>query len=881
MGPGCLQHIRLPLFFQDRPFLKYALGCYVEWWEITHRGNPNRGRQVLDLVVSLINGLGRFRVAGVAAALAVAATGVSSIPAEAVQRAPAKIDGFGPYTIGMPLADARKADPNAEESACGEIAEDRTCLVVKAAVFEEPAVIYAVLDEKRTKVDKIVAKLDPRLSRRRAFRCIRLSEKVFALLVVVYGSKYKQQYDADRRPLPAVAWDGELEGRLIFRANCKSQDEGMPMITVVPRKGEGSSVAADLSPSPSPAQRSDDPAALLQGQNPGGSPAARSDAVSALAESAKRVEQQIRSTQPVPQESVTGQGRRSAPVVFDGIPGDLSIDSPISDPKPAPSVPQIAIEDPSILPRAAPRTPVSVTLLPDATPKPADPAPVSEAAPAKAAPASQLTTENAPKPIPTPTTPTTATAAVPTPPQAAPAAEKPVDVARLSPAPSALPSSAPSSSPPPQPGAAAPTAGTVPAATPEPDQDILVDADDDEGEQIEPVREMPVFAQTGTSTSLASAAVQSHRSEAAGVRSSSAPSSFATPADAARIPPRDPAAQVASAPIPKSPTAPQSSTGQPRSLLAARDAARSAADPTPTTEVLPALDDEPTGTVSVSAERVAEPSSARPQAAVPEPNPAQATVPAPGPTQPAATPAQGEQRMASGQPLRLTRDADALPYRARLEPPPPAVDVDRQPIPSAAAPPPATVTDGQSAKTARRPVPPEPESRKTAEGIEDFGSQLDLRIDRQRRHWKAPVPAVRPWRVFGTSSLNGGSVAYDVADAIVLDEPRLPAGAENGSPESAAATKPLNVRESLPTKAPVPPRRPWNTLRDAVAVKHVTPPPVPSKRPSVEATARQQPEETLAVQTDGSTPELGSSATNAATADSESLSRGADTIDYF
>jgi len=150
----------------------------------------------------------RFRAAetAVAAAFAVMVMAAGSVPAEAEQRAPPRIDSFGPYKVGMPLADAKKADPNAKVGACAELAENRHCLIVKAAVFEEPAVIYAVLDEKRERVDKVIAKLDPKLSRRRAYRCIRLSEKVFALLVVVYGSKYKQQYDANKRPLPAVPW---------------------------------------------------------------------------------------------------------------------------------------------------------------------------------------------------------------------------------------------------------------------------------------------------------------------------------------------------------------------------------------------------------------------------------------------------------------------------------------------------------------------------------------------------------------------------------------------------------------------------------------------------------------------------------------------------
>ncbi|MCG8543753.1 MAG: hypothetical protein MJE12_06035, partial [Alphaproteobacteria bacterium] len=150
-----------------------------------------------------------------------------------------QITGFGPFTIGMTVDEAKTAAPRAKQEDCGEIAEDRQCLAMRAAVFNEPAMLYAVLDEEAKRVGKIVARLNPYRTHRRAFRCVRLSEKVFALLAVVYGSEFKQSYDEERRPLPAVAWDGIREGRLIFETNCQTQDEGAPTITVVPMKQPG------------------------------------------------------------------------------------------------------------------------------------------------------------------------------------------------------------------------------------------------------------------------------------------------------------------------------------------------------------------------------------------------------------------------------------------------------------------------------------------------------------------------------------------------------------------------------------------------------------------------------------------------------------------
>lgn len=784
----------------------------------------------MALGASIVTGIKRFYAAetAVAATLAVLITAASGVPAEAAQRAPPKIDSFGPYKVGMPLADAKKADPNAKEGECGELAEDRHCLILKAAVFEEPAIIYAVLDEKRERVDKVIAKMDPKLSRRRAYRCIRMSEKVFALLVVVYGSKYKQQYDENRRPLPAVAWDGELEGRLIFRANCKSQDEGTPMISVVPRRGERSSVAADLSPTPTPKKGTEDAADLLQGQKPGAKQTARSDAVSSLAESAKKAEQQVRRTPPVAQAPAAQQAEPADPVILGAGPGGLSIDDPPIAPKPAPGLAEIGIDDPSMLPRAAPRTPVSVALLPDGAPA------ASKALPERVVPAKPAVPAQTPPVVARKTAPAAVPAtakAVPAPatgsitkiegePEPTPTPKISVNVARL---PSNVPLSRTTSV-----RSIPPNAGSAVETEVEADQHTYADADDDEGEQIQPVRTMPVFAQDGPTSSLASAAVQVHRRGAVGNQTPAVTPAEQTPTPAA---PRDPAAQVASAAIPKSPKPAKPATGQPKSLIAARDTARPAADPNPrpyavekpkaatavrqpvrpsaTTPVpeptqtavdLPDIDDEPTGTVAVSADRVSGPAKTSVPAAAAAPKPATAIAPKPAT---AVAPKPLEQRIASGQPRRLTRNAGALPERARIDTPTPSAGsgktVPLAPAKSARIAPVAPVQLGtpaigrpvarnpaQTDTIQNRPATPSttparrsrapstaPVSRKTADGVEDFGYQLDVRSERQKSRWKAPVPPVRPWRTFGTSSLTVGAVQVGTADTVVLDEPSV------------------------------------------------------------------------------------------------------------
>jgi hypothetical protein len=199
----------------------------------------------------------RARLYRRAAALGVAAGLVlpGGQPAWAQGQTP-RIDNFGPYTLGMTLDQAKAAHPGGKAGACGDVAPDRQCLVLDAAVFEEPGRIFAVLDAAGGKVDRIVAQLDPQLTQRRAYRCVRLAEKVFALLVVVYGPKYKQSYDQNRRPLPAVAWDGEQYGRLVFESKCRNADEGNPRISLVdfvPEGGERPKIAEKPAAPPAPA----------------------------------------------------------------------------------------------------------------------------------------------------------------------------------------------------------------------------------------------------------------------------------------------------------------------------------------------------------------------------------------------------------------------------------------------------------------------------------------------------------------------------------------------------------------------------------------------------------------------------------------------------
>jgi hypothetical protein len=173
------------------------------------------------------------------ASAAAVALSLAGGPAGAAQTLVPRIDSFGPYKLGMTLDQAKAAHKGGKSAPCGEIAADRQCIILGAAVFDEPGVIYAVLDASGGKVERIVVQLDPQLTRRRSYRCVRLAEKVFSLLAVVYGSKYKQSYDQNRKPLPAVAWDGALSGRLIFETRCRSADEGDPRIIVVEHHPEG------------------------------------------------------------------------------------------------------------------------------------------------------------------------------------------------------------------------------------------------------------------------------------------------------------------------------------------------------------------------------------------------------------------------------------------------------------------------------------------------------------------------------------------------------------------------------------------------------------------------------------------------------------------
>lgn len=268
---------------------------------------------------------------GAIAAVAVALLG---FPAGAAQMLVPRIDSFGPYKLGMTLEQAKAAHKGGKLGACGDVAADRQCLVLDAAVFDEPGVIYAVLDAAGAKVERIVAQLDPQLTQRRAYRCVRLSEKVFALLAVVYGSKFKQSYDQNRRPLPAVAWDGEISGRLIFETKCRTADEGNPRISIVAHQPEGvepPKVAEQAAPTPAAPML----AAPMPGALPPGNalPAALSPALSTAPSTA--------------QTSAPASAPVAAAPTAPREDGPLSIDAPAINPQSVAELPaSISLAEP-------------------------------------------------------------------------------------------------------------------------------------------------------------------------------------------------------------------------------------------------------------------------------------------------------------------------------------------------------------------------------------------------------------------------------------------------------------------------------------------------------------------------------------------------------
>jgi hypothetical protein len=194
--------------------------------------------------------------------------------------------------------------------------------------------------------------------------------------------------------------------------------------------------------------------------------------------------------------------------------------------------------------------------------------------------------------------------------------------------------------------------------------------------------------------------------------------------------------------------------------------------------------------------------------------------------------------VASGQPRRLTRNAGTLPERARIATPPTSAGgetaVPQAPAKSGRTAPvvpvqqgtpaigrPAALNPAQTATIQNRPVTAPvrrqsapssaPVSRKTTDGVEDFGYDLDLRTERQNTQWKAPVPPVRPWRILGTSSLTVAAVqvdATDTADAMVLDEPTVVVTAEDALVRAAETVgAPDNIGETLGMVVPEEPRR--------------------------------------------------------------------------
>ena len=810
-----------------------------------------------------------------------------SVEARGVPQSPPKINSFGPYQIGMPLEAAQKAHPRGRLGSCGDVAAGRNCVSLQAEVFEEPATIHAVLDEAGIKVDKIVAKLDPLLTRRRAYRCIRLSEKVFALLVVVYGPRYKQSYDQQKRPLPAVAWDGELEGRLVFEANCKTHDEGTPKITVLPHRPDDLADPAPVAkaePLPGSVKQPAAPATPLEqyaAEKESRELAAQgaSDAKKAEPPAAPQVSKSapaVAARRPTAEPPATPQAAKPAPA---GPSRETASEQPEPAAKPEPvAKPLVGGEIPIDLPET-------------------QPAAVAEATPAPRVPVAVSKIQTEP---PQPEAKTAPSAAPPQQ-QAQATASKPVKPAIATGGPMRLvrPGSKDNGRPEARDQVARlqpPTSSTPPAATESPESDIETEAEvfvedhDDEGEQANPTRMIAVSDPAAPKAQVA-AALPAKQDTPLVTKVMPVPASPETPvAQAAAKPSQSPATQATPKPVsPKAPVtaaviqdkssvaqsvpkpapevspkpaaalpnptpaatppeeakpeaqpeAPKVASGAPLSLLSARrdldaperPAGESAPSPVPvsTAETSRASPLEPYDPGFSLAQAIRKP-AASPQPAKPVHTASEAAPSRSGPTAFAKAPSRTKAPVATSRPTALVKSPSPVPDETD-----PTLDLgaaDQSRAAETAALVPDRMTPPQAEPTA--PARAEPVERprtavKAPPGIEIMGPSK--RGPKEWR-WRAPVPRAKPWRVRGVS----------LSPAKIV-EPRPAAGggkvAEVAPPPTDAPTAPAEklavvpllgdaeIPEEMPAEASTPVSVESPKQADAVPG-----PPAPATKPS-------------------------------------------------
>lgn len=139
-----------------------------------------------------------------------------------------------------------------------------------------------------------------------------------------------------------------------------------------------------------------------------------------------------------------------------------------------------------------------------------------------------------------------------------------------------------------------------------------------------------------------------------------------------------------------------------------------------------------------------------------------------------------------------------------------------------------------------------------------------------------------------TENIRPSAPSDEPTGTAALDEPLVSNITEEADPAPTSTEPDSKIPQRAAAKlrtagAPVPPRRPWDTLSDAVVATSVTPPPVPAARPqpALEPQQDQREKRNLAEQPDESLVDTKSSTTSAPDIENNSLGRSTDTLDHL
>ena len=138
-----------------------------------------------------------------------------------------KIDGFGGYNFGMPLAEALRIRADAKQTKC-EYKNVDICIEYTEMIYGEQAKIAVIFNINSNKVDKIIVSFEKINSKKGSNECINVSRTMFSKLEKKYGEDFIMKNS--KANFPEATWHPVSGGKVNMKRFCIDNDSGMVII---------------------------------------------------------------------------------------------------------------------------------------------------------------------------------------------------------------------------------------------------------------------------------------------------------------------------------------------------------------------------------------------------------------------------------------------------------------------------------------------------------------------------------------------------------------------------------------------------------------------------------------------------------------------------